>query len=401
MTQSNKSEETNIFDVVIIGGAMMGSAAAWFLSHHPQFDGRILVIERDLSYGFCSTSHTHSCLRQQYANALNIKIAQFAVEMVRNFKHHMNDPAAPDIALDSFGYMYLAKSDRFAKQLQRQYQLQASLGAGTQIMTKDEIASSYPFYNLEDIILGSHNRRDEGYFDGAGIFDWWRRAARQKGVIYCHDQVVGLAHTGGRVTAVQLASGNVVVPGVVINAAGPRASQVAAMAGFDLPVEPRRRFSFVFSTKTPISQSLPLTIDPSGVHFLRRGAYYLAGCAPDHDVAVAPDNFDMDLKIWQDKVWPALAHRVPAFEAVKVEREWVGHYAYNVLDANAVIGPHPDMPNFYFMNGFSGHGLQQSPAMGRGVTEHILFGRYQTLDLSAFGFERILTKTPLPETAII
>jgi len=297
--------------------------------------------------------------------------------------------------------MYLAKSDRFAKQLQRQQQLQASLGAGTQIMTTDEIASLYPFYNLEDIILGSHNRRDEGYFDGAGIFDWWRRAARQKGVIYRHDQVVGLGHTGGRVTAVQLASGDVVVPGVVINAAGPRASEVAAMAGFDLPVEPRRRFSFVFSTKTPIAQSLPLTIDPSGVHFLRHGAYYLAGCAPDHDVAVAPDNFEMDLKIWQDKVWPALAHRVPAFEAIKVEREWVGHYAYNVLDANAVIGPHPDMPNFYFMNGFSGHGLQQSPAMGRGIAEHIVSGTYQTLDLSAFGFERILTKTPLPETAII
>ena len=401
MTQTHKSAKTETFDVVIIGGAMMGSAAAWFLSHHPQFDGRILVIERDPSYGFCSTSHTHSCVRQQYANALNIQIAQFAVEMIRNFKHHMNDPAAPDIALDSFGYMYLAKSDRFAKQLQRQQQLQASLGAGTQIMTIEEIASLYPFYNLEDIILGSHNRRDEGYFDGVGIFDWWRRAARRKGVIYRHDQVVGLGHTNGRVTAVQLSSGSVVVPGVVINAAGPRASEVAAMAGFDLPVEPRRRFSFVFSTKTPIRQSLPLTIDPSGVHFLRHGAYYLAGCAPDYDVAVSPDNFGMDLKIWQEKVWPALAHRIPAFEAVKVEREWVGHYAFNLLDANAVIGPHPDMPNFYFMNGFSGHGLQQSPAMGRGIAEHIVSGDYQTLDLSAFGFERILTKTPLPETAII
>jgi len=401
MTQHHLSDKTNMFDVVIIGGAMMGSAAAWFLSHHPEFDGRILVIERDPTYSFCSTSHTHSCVRQQYANALNIKIAQFAVEMVRNFKQHMKDTAAPDIALDSFGYMYLAQSDGFAKQLQRQQQLQASLGAGTQIMTTEEIARHYPFYNLEDIILGSHNRRDEGYFDGAGIFDWWRRAASKRGVVYRHDQVVALDHARGRVTAVHLASGDQVVPGVVINAAGPRASEVAAMAGFDLPVEPRRRFSFVFSAQTPMTQSLPLTIDPTGVHFLRHGAYFLAGCAPDHDVAVAPDNFEMDLHIWQDKVWPALAHRVPAFEAIKVEREWVGHYAYNVLDANAVIGPHPDMPNFYFMNGFSGHGLQQSPAMGRGIAEHIVSGTYQTLDLSAFGFDRILTQTPLPETAII
>ena len=380
---------------------MMGSAAAWFLSHHPQFDGRILVIERDPSYAFCSTSHTHSCLRQQYSSALNIKIAQFAVDMVRRFKHHMNDPAAPDIALDSFGYMYLAKTEAFADQLRRNQQLQASLGAGTKILSADEIARAYPFYHLDDIILGSHNPDDEGYFDGAAIFDWWRRAAMQKGVTYRHDTVVGLDHDAQRVKAVRLASGDIVAPGLVINAAGPRAAEVAAMAGFALPVEPRRRFSFMFSAQTPLEQELPLTIDPAGVHFLRHGAYYLAGCAPDLDVAVAPDNFEMDLTIWQDKVWPALAHRVPAFEAVRVEREWVGHYAYNILDANAVIGPHPDMPNFYFMNGFSGHGLQQSPAMGRGIAEHIISGAYQTLDLGAFGFQRVLAQQPFLETAVI
>ena len=401
MSNQPQSTAHQKFDIVIIGGAMMGSAAAWFLSHHPQFDGRILVIERDPSYAFCSTSHTHSCLRQQYSSPLNIKIAQFAVDMVRRFKHHMNDPAAPDIALDSFGYMYLAKTEAFADQLRRNQQLQASLGAGTTILSADEIARAYPFYHLDDIILGSHNPHDEGYFDGAAIFDWWRRAAVQKGVTYRHDMVVGIDHDRRRVKAVRLASGDIVAAGVVINAAGPRAAEVAAMAGFALPVEPRRRFSFMFSVQTPLEQELPLTIDPTGVHFLRHGAYYLAGCAPDSDVAVAPDNFEMDLTVWQDKVWPALAHRVPAFEAVRVEREWVGHYAYNILDANAVIGPHPDMPNFYFMNGFSGHGLQQSPAMGRGIAEHIISGAYQTLDLGAFGFQRVLAQKPFLETAVI
>ena len=401
MSNQPQSTAHQKFDIVIIGGAMMGSAAAWFLSHHPQFDGRILVIERDPSYAFCSTSHTHSCLRQQYSSPLNIKIAQFAVDMVRRFKHHMNDPAAPDIALDSFGYMYLAKTETFADQLRRNQHLQASLGAGTRILSADEIARAYPFYHLDDIILGSHNPHDEGYFDGAAIFDWWRRAAVQKGVTYRHDTVVGFVHDRQRVKAVRLASGDIVAAGVVINAAGPRGAEVAAMAGFALPVEPRRRFSFMFSAQNPLEQELPLTIDPAGVHFLRHGAYYLAGCAPDLDIAVAPDNFEMDLTIWQDKVWPALAHRVPAFEAVRVEREWVGHYAYNILDANAVIGPHPDMPNFYFMNGFSGHGLQQSPAMGRGIAEHIISGAYQTLDLGAFGFQRVLAQKPFLETAVI
>jgi len=389
------------FDVVIIGGAMMGSAAAWFLSHHDDFDGRILVVERDPSYEFCSTSHTHSCVRQQYSSALNIRIAQFAADMVHRFQHHMQDAAAPHITLQNFGYMYLAADDAFAAQLRQNQALQAELGAGTKIMTPDEIAKDYPFYALDDIILGSHNQRDEGYFDGASMFAWWRRAAVAKGVLYAHDTVVGIIHDKGRVTAVRLASGRVVAAGCVVNAAGPRAAEVAAMAGFDLPVEPRRRYSFMFSAETPLGQSVPLTIDPSGVHFLAHGAYYLAGCAPEPDTAVAADDFAMDLTIWQDKIWPALARRVPAFEAILVEREWAGHYAYNCLDANAVVGPHPDMPNFYFMNGFSGHGLQQSPAMGRGIAEHIVTGGYQTLDLTPFGFERIITQQPYRETAVI
>jgi len=380
---------------------MMGSAAAWFLSHHAGFDGKILVVERDPTYEFCSTSHTHSCMRQQYSSALNIKISQFAADMVHNFKHYMKDPAAPEITLDNFGYMYLATTDDFAAHLQHNQKLQKALGAGTKILSPDALAKQYPFYNLDDILLASHNRRDEGYFDGASMFDYWRRAAKAAGVVYRHDQVVALDHAHGRIQSVGLASGDVVTAGLVINAAGPRAAEVAAMAGFNLPVEPRRRFSFVFSTQTPITHEVPLTIDPSGVHFLRHGAYFLTGCAPDNDVGVAPDDFSMDLTIWQEKVWPALAHRVPAFEAVRVEREWVGHYAYNLLDANAVIGPHPDMPNFYFMNGFSGHGLQQSPAMGRAIAEHIVTGAYQTLDLGAFGFERVLANQPLRETAII
>jgi len=147
---------------------------------------------------------------------------------------------------------------------------------------------------------------------------------------------------------------------------------------------------------------LPLTIDPSGVHFRQDGpTTYLAGCPADPDPAVAFDDFVMDHNRWQDHVWPIIATRIPQFEAIKVVTEWAGHYAYNTLDHNAVLGCHPDLPNFVFQNGFSGHGLQQSAAMGRGTAEWLIYGEYRTLDLSPFAYERILENRPLIEKAVI
>ena len=131
------------------------------------------------------------------------------------------------------------------------------------------------------------------------------------------------------------------------------------------------------------------------------GQYYLAGCPPDVDPAVDYDDFVQDHNIWQDKVWPIIANRIPQFEAIKLTNSWAGHYAFNTFDQNAVIGPHTIVENFIFVNGFSGHGFQQSPAMGRGTAEMITFGEYKTLDLSEFSFSRIEDGVPFDEKAII
>lgn len=390
------------YDVVIVGGAIMGSSAAWFLSANPDFDGSILVIERDPTYEFASTSHTNSCMRQQFSNELNIRISQFAAAFVGDFRHQLgDDPDVPEIGVHHFGYMYLADTDEFAATLRRNQALQASCGAGTLMMSPAEIAAVYPFYNLDGIICGSHNMVDEGYFDGGTMFDWLRRKARQNGAEYCTNEVVGILHDGTKVRSVTLASGEVIGCGAVVNAAGPRAIELARMAGFELPVEPRKRFSFVFDAAEPLDGDLPLTIDPSGVHVHSDGGAYLAGSPPDFDQPVDYDDFAMDHDIWEDKVWPVLAHRVPAFERVKLLSRWVGHYAYNTLDQNVIVGPHPEVDNFVFMNGFSGHGLQQSPAMGRGVAEYLTYGEYRSLDLSPLGYHRILTGEPFVETAVI
>lgn len=392
--------ERSCYDVVIIGGAMMGASVAWHLSVG-DFQGRILVVERDPSYEFASTSHSNSCMRQQFSTEVNIRISQYGADFVRNFSDHICDHNAPDLPVHHFGYMYLADSEGHAGRLRESQRLQARLGAGTRIMTPDRIAAEFPFYDLEGIILGSFNRRDEGYFDGNTMFGWWRRKARENGVEFVHDEVIGIGCAGGRVENVALKSGALLACGVVVNAAGPRAAKVAAMAGLEIPVEPRKRYTYVFDAETSLDRDLPLTVDPSGVHVRTDGAYYMAGATPDDDGAVEPDDFGFEHGLWQDKVWPAIAARIPAFEAIKVINSWVGHYAYNRLDQNAIVGGHPELSNFIFVNGFSGHGFQQAPAMGRGVAELISFGGYRTLDMSGLGVERVLLGHGLRERAVI
>jgi glycine/D-amino acid oxidase-like deaminating enzyme len=392
------------YDVVIVGGAIFGSSLAWWLTRTPGFHGTVLVVERDPTYQFASTSHTNSCIRQQFTAAINVKVSQFGAEFVKNFRDFMGgDPEVPHLTLQSFGYMYLADTPEFAEHLKRNQQVQMSLGAATRHMTRDEIAAAYPFYQLDDILAGNHNLVDEGYFDGGTMFDWFKRMARRNGVEYVHDEVVAMTKgPDGRIDSLTLKTGTKVACGKVVNASGPRAMATAQMAGVTLPVEPRKRYTFVFDAAEPLDRDLPLTIDPSGVHFRTDGKYYMAGCPPEgDDPAVAYDDFSFDHSIWENKVWPAVATRVPQLDRVKVINEWVGHYAYNTLDQNAILGTHDEVTNFYFLNGFSGHGLQQSPALGRGTAELIAYGEYRSLDLTPFDFSRTRTGTTFHEKAII
>ena len=397
--------ERSTYDVVIVGGAIMGSSTAWFLSDNPDFDGTVLVVERDPTYSDASTTHTNSCMRQQFSTELNVRISQFAADFVKNLREYMGgDERVPELSIQSFGYMYLADNDRFADALRENQKVQLAAGAGTRLMTPDEISEHYPFYSIQDIVLGSINQIDEGYWDGATVFDWWRRQARDRGIEYIADEVVGMTRNaaGTKVECVKLKSGRSVNCGQVVNASGPRANRTARMAGTEVPVEPRKRYSWIFRAENPLEHVLPLTIDPAGVHVRENGGgTYMCGGHFGHDPAVSHDDFDMDHTIWEDHVWPALANRIPRFEAIRVQSEWAGHYAMNTFDHNAIMGPHTVVENLVFLNGFSGHGLQQSPAMGRGTAEWLTYGEYRSLDLSLFNYDRIAKGKPIIETAII
>lgn len=389
------------YDVVIMGGAMMGSSTAWWLSRNPDFQGRILVVERDPTYEFAATSLTNSCIRQQFSSEINIQISQFGAEFVNEFKRFMDDEDAPDIPIRSFGYMYLAGTETMVENLKAAHAVQSALGAATRLLSAEELVKEYPFYNPDGILLASHNPVNEGYFDGGTIFHWFRKKAREQGVEYIGNEVTGIDQSDGKVTAIHLKSGQKIEAGQVVNATGTRGPVTARMVGADLPIEPRRRYTYIFACEEDLGQDLPLTIDPSGCHMRWDGKYFLAGCPPFDDSPMDVTDFAYEDDIWEEKLWPAVANRVPAFERVRVMNSWVGHYDYNTLDYNAIIGPHPNIPNFFFMNGYSGHGLQQSPAMGRAMSELLTYGEYRNIDLSPMGYERVMSKTPLIEKAVI
>ncbi|WPE23048.1 FAD-binding oxidoreductase [Shinella zoogloeoides] len=397
------------YDVVIVGGAVIGSAVAYYLAANPDFDGSVLVIERDPTYLQAATSLSSSSIRTQFSNPINVKISQYGSQVIRNFGEMMRvEGDRPDLGFHSGGYLFLANTPEQAQVLRENHEAQVSCGADVVLWNRDELANAFPHLNVADIELASYGRSGEGWFNNTGLMYGFKNKARSLGVDYVTDEAVAIGRDGDRVTSVTLKSGAVVKAGTVVNASGPRAALTARMAGLDIPVEPRKRTLFVFDcASTPEGTArvnegrLPLMIDPSGVFCRPEGRFFLTGCAPVEDPAADWDDFEPRYEEFEEIIWPALAERSPAFEAIKVVNQWAGHYDFNTLDHNLVVGRHPTVRNFVFANGFSGHGLQQGPATGRGVSELIVYGEYRTLDLTEVGYERIVENRPFLEKAVI
>ncbi|KAJ4244985.1 hypothetical protein NW762_014191 [Fusarium torreyae] len=394
------------YDVVIVGGATSGSAIAWFLASNPDFKGKVLVVEKDPSLAYSATQASNNCMRQQFATEINVKIAQYAAEFVKDFRKNLkceDGDGIPNIPLRNFGYLYLADTPEFTAVLKEDQQVQAACGAGTKIISADEIAAKYPFFALRDIHAGSLNTVDEGAFDALGMVRSLRKRAQQLGVDYIDNEVTGMTRVGNKIGSITLKTGESIAVGTVVDAAGTRAAQVSRLADVDLPIEARRRYTYIFSVDEPLPQDLPLTIDPTGVHMRSyREKDYLVGCPPiGPDVAVDPEDFSYPEDVWNKKMLPVLQNRVPQFSTAKVTHSWMGHYEFNTFDHNAIIGPHTEVSNLLFCAGFSGHGSQQAPACGRGVAELITYGEFRTLDLSALAYDRIARNEPLLERAVI
>ena len=389
-------------DVVIVGGAAIGSAVAYYLAMLGQFEpGRIVVVERDLTFAECSTARSAGGIRQQFSTPENIALSQVLLSLLRKLKETFGPDV--DVGFKEQGYLILA-SESGVPILRGNNAIQRKADTDIHLLEPDAMRQRFPWLNVDGMALGSFGATGEGWLDPVILMTLFRDAAKAKGVKVIKDTVVAIERCGSQVEAVQLAGGGRIACGSLVNAAGPAAGVLSGLIGIALPVEPRKRFVYVIDCKdaTPELHAAPLTVDPSGVWFRPEGRQFITGVSPEEHAEPPTGDLDqIDHSIFEEIVWPQIATRVPAFEAVKVTSAWAGHYDYNTLDQNAIIGPHPEVANFYFANGFSGHGLQQSAGAGRAIAELIVHGGFRTIDLTRFGYGRIASREPLLELNII
>lgn len=398
-------------DIVIVGGAAIGSSVAYHLASDPGFKGKVIVVEKDPTYRLSASALSAASIRQQFSSAVNIRVSLFGIEFLRNIGQHLSvDGEAPSIDLHEGGYLYVA-GDEGRKVLEQNQALQQQEGADVALYAAEMLRSKFSWLNTSDLLCGTYGVSGEGWFDGWALLQAFRKKARSLGVEYRQGEVAAYVVEGGRVTGVELADGSRIACAAAVSASGTHGARLAATAGVAIPVKSMKRYVYSFTCKGEVD-NCPLLIDTSGAYVRpegkrgSEGQMFICGSSPPEEldrewVETDADVEDVDWSFFEEYVWAPLAHRVPAFEAIKPGRAWAGPYDMNGLDGNAILGPAVGVPNLYLANGFSGHGLQQSPAVGRGIAEHIVNGRYLSLDLADLGHERIVTGQPLREANII
>ena len=409
MTSGSKATDSmtnGSVDIAIIGAGIQGAAIAWWLLRlDPAL--RVALIERDTGFSQASSQRSASSIRQQFSHPINIQLSQFGLQFLREAPSLLAvDGEAPEIGLTDPGYLYLARPEG-ADSLRAQHALQRQHGAPIELLERDALANRFAWLRTGDLALGTLGAGAEGWFDGPALHQAMLRAARAQGATLIRGEVVDFEMAGAdrsgtgaasRIAALRLADGTRLVCGTAVNAAGAWARPLAAAAGIDLPVHARRRTVFVFSCPTMLADC-PLVIDPSGFWFRPEGRQFIGGRTPDDDADDLP--LEPNLAEFDEAFWTGLAHRVPAFEALRIENAWAGYYEMNLFDHNALLGAHPAVDNLLFATGFSGHGMQQAPAVGRGIAELIVHGAYRSLDLSVLSVARLAQGQRIIEANVI
>uniref|UniRef100_A0A8C0H8J8 FAD-dependent oxidoreductase domain-containing protein 1 n=1 Tax=Chelonoidis abingdonii TaxID=106734 RepID=A0A8C0H8J8_CHEAB len=419
-------------DVVIVGGGVMGwSVAYWLKALEPRRDAlRVVVIEKDPTYSRASTVLSAGGIRQQFSVPENIQMSLYSAFFLRTINEHLgvvNEPPV-DIQFNPSGYLFLASEDGAAK-LENNVRIQRAEGAEVSLLSPAQLKKKYPWINTDGVAVASYGLENEGWFDPWSLLNAFRRKAMSMGVYQCFGEVIScritsssmrdlvLIQQGIRGCSVQMPNSLEYQPvecSLVVNAAGPWSRKLAEMAGvgigppdtqegIKLPVEPRKRYIFVWHCPDGPGLDCPILVDTTGAYFRREGlgGNYLGGLSPAEEEEPDIQDLEVDHDFFQEKIWPYLAHRVPVFESLKVKSAWAGYYDYNTFDQNAVLGPHPLVENMLFITGFSGHGLQQSPAAGRAVAELILEGKFKTINVEKFSFQRFISGEQVLERNIV
>lgn len=375
------------FDALIVGGGAVGCAVAHFLLRAAPA-ARVAVVEPDPTYELASTPRASGGARRLFSCPENIAMSMFGVDFIR---------ALPEVGWKPGGYLFIMPEAGVAT-LEANWRTQTALGARVELLDRAGLARQFPSMNVADLAAGAWSP-DDGWCDPYALLQWFRNTARALGAVLVRDRVVAFELDRPRVRTATLESGAVLAADHFVNAAGAWAGLVGAMAGMPLPVAPLRRFEHYFETPNAI-EPLPYVKDLDRLAFRPEGRGYSGGLVNADEPRGF--NFDADHGYFEAVVWPALAHRFPAFEAVRCKRTWAGLYDQCELDGNPVIGNWPGtLDNLHVAAGFSGHGMMHAPAVGRAIAELIVHGGFRTIDLARLGYARVIAGEPYPERGIV
>lgn len=383
-------------DVVVIGGGVIGSSAAYFLKSRGI--SNVVVIEPDPTYSKAATPVATGGCRRLFSLPENIAMSEFSIEFYKNFAQTMTTPGYhADVQWKEGGYLFVVGA-KHADALEKNFNTQRANRVTVELLDRAAIATRYPWMKTDDLAVACLSPHD-GWLDPNTALQGFRKKAQSLGAQYVTDRVVGLTLSGSQVTGVQLGGGGTLSADYVVNAAGCWSGAVSKLVAMDLPVNPMRRFEHFVEIEQDLPP-IPLLKDPERLVVRPEGNGYSVGLVNSNEPRGF--NFDVDHTWFERVVWPALAARIPAFESLKLRREWSGLYDECDFDGNMILGNWPGrLDNFFVACGFSGHGLMHAPAVGRALSELIADGRFETIDLSRLGYQRVLDGKPCPEVGII
>jgi glycine/D-amino acid oxidase-like deaminating enzyme len=372
-------------DLIVIGGGIMGASISYNLANDG-FDGKIFVFEKDRAYTYSSTTLSAAGVRELFSQPISIKMANYNIDVLERFEEEMAvDGERPHIDFIQNGQMIVADAENFPL-LEKQARLQQELGARVDILSPADIQRIIPEINIEGIAGATISRRG-GKLDAYGLLQGYVKKGKSLGVNYVYEEVTKISKNDQTIVELETSAGNKYSAPVVVLAAGPWSAEVGKMMGIDLPVKPLRRMIHVIKPQEAFCQHCPKIFFGTGPSITPEtgGSFLITRRKGDEQYGF---NFKVDYRFFPEIVWPEIAERIPALETLKLMREWAGLYSVCTWDSNEILGKHPKIDNLYLAIGFSGHGLQQAPSVGKGLSELIRDGAYDTIDLTPFRFER-------------
>jgi FAD-dependent oxidoreductase domain-containing protein 1 len=386
-----------MYDVVIIGGALHGSSAAYhLLSRDPGL--KVCVVDRDMTYEHAASERSNAGVRILFSQEENLRMSQYGHQVYRNYETLMAVDGEPGhVDFYPYGYMFMANDEEEGRLMAINHEFQLSMGCDVHLLDAKGVKDRFPMMNVHDVVCAAYSPGD-GWLDPHGALTGMRRKARSLGAEYREGEVVALEQEGKLLRHVVLKDGEKLSADWIINTTGAWSSEICAMIGIKIPVVPLHRTTFYFEPEDRLDP-LPQFRDGQPCGFRSEGAGFISGFT-DFERA-GEFNWNVDHSEFENVIWPRIANRVPAFERLKLKNSWACHYAHNNFDGNMIIGPWPGQPeNFLIATGFSGHGLQHAPAVGRALSELVLDGGFQRIDLTRLLCRRVVDDNPYPELGV-